>query len=292
MSDKLRSMQVFAMAATAGSFAAAAQELGMSAVMVGKHVQALEQQLGARLIERSTRRQALTEIGAAYLERCRDVLAGVEAADRVAENLRAEPQGSLRISAPATYGEQRLAPIIGAYAALYPQVNIDLVLSNRVVDMVEEGIDVAIRSGPIADTGLIARPLRPGRVLAAASPDYLKRRGTPRHPSDLADHDCLVFAGASSTWRFTRGGEEVSVQARGTLVSNTGASLVAAAIAGMGVAVQADLLMEPALESGRLKRLLPKWELPSRPLHILRRPEPRPSAKVRSFVDFVLERLE
>jgi DNA-binding transcriptional LysR family regulator len=291
MSDKLRSMQVFAAAATAGSFAAAAQELGMSAVMVGKHVQALEQQLGARLIERSTRRQALTEIGAAYLERCRDVLAGVDAADRVAENLRAEPQGSLRISAPATYGEQRLAPIIGAYAALYPQVNIDLVLSNRVVDMAEEGIDVAIRSGPIADTGLIARPLRPGRVLAAASPGYLKRCGTPRHPSDLATHNCLVFAGASSTWRFARDGEEVSVQARGTLASNTGASLVAAAIAGMGVAVQADLLMEPALESGKLKRLLPKWELPSRPLHILRRPESRPSAKVRSFVDFVLDRL-
>ena len=291
MSDKLRSMQVFVAAATAGSFAAAAQELDMSAVMVGKHVQALEQKLGARLIERSTRRQALTEIGAAYLERCRDVLAGVEAADRVAENLRTEPQGSLRISAPATYGEHRLAPIIGAYAALYPQVSIDLVLSNRVVDMVEEGIDVAIRSGPIADTGLIARPLRPGRVLLAASPDYLKRRGTPRQPSDLAGHNCLVFAGASSTWRFMRGDEEVAVQARGALVSNTGASLVAAAIAGMGIAMQADLLMEPALESGKLKRLLPKWEMPSRPLHILRRPEARPSAKVRSFVDFVLERL-
>jgi DNA-binding transcriptional LysR family regulator len=291
MSDKLRSMQVFVAAATAGSFAAAAQELDMSAVMVGKHVQALEQQLGARLIERSTRRQALTEIGAAYLERCRDVLAGVEAADRVAENLRAEPQGSLRISAPATYGEQKLAPIIGAYAALYPQVSIDLVLSNRVIDMAEEGIDVAIRSGPITDTGLIARPLRPGHVLAAASPNYLKRHGTPRHPSALSEHNCLVFAGASSMWRFTRGREEVAVQARGTLVSNTGASLVAAAIAGMGVAVQADLLMEPALESGRLIRLLPKWELPSRPLHILRRPESRPSAKVRSFVDFVLEQL-
>jgi DNA-binding transcriptional LysR family regulator len=291
MSDKLRSMQVFAAAATAGSFAAAAQELNMSAVMVGKHVQALEQQLGARLIERSTRRQALTEIGAAYLERCRDVLAGVEAADRVAENLRAEPQGSLRISAPATYGEQRLAPIIGAYAALYPKVNIDLVLSNRVVDMAEEGIDVAIRSGPIGDTGLIARPLRPGRVLVAASPAYLKRRGMPRHPSDLAGHNCLVFAGTNSTWRFARGGEEVAVRVRGSLVSNTGASLVAAAIAGVGVAVQAELLMEPVLKSGQLIRLLPKWELPSRPLHILRRPESRPSAKVRSFVDFVIERL-
>jgi DNA-binding transcriptional LysR family regulator len=291
MSDKLRSMQVFVSAAMTGSFAAAAQELGMSAVMVGKHVQALEQQLGARLIERTTRRQTLTEIGAAYLERCNDVLAGVDAADRVAEQLRTEPQGRLRISAPATYGEQRLTPVIGEYAALYPQVNIDLVLSNRVIDMAEEGMDVAIRSGPLADTGLIARPLRPGHVLVAASPDYLKRRGTPRHPSDLAKHNCLVFAGASPAWRFQRGSEQVEVAARGSLVSNTGTSLVTAAIAGMGVVVQADLLMEPAMEAGRLVRLLPKWELPSRPLHIVRRPESRPSAKVRSFVDFVLERL-
>jgi len=290
MSDKLRSMEVFVTAATAGSFAAAAQELDISAVMVGKHVQALEQQLGARLIERSTRRQALTEIGAAYLERCRDVLASVEAADHVAENLRAEPQGSLRISAPATYGEQRLAPVIAAYTAQYPKVSVELVLSNRVVDMVEEGIDVTIRSGPIADKSLIARPLRPGRVLVAASPDYLKRHGKPRHPSDLARHNCLVFGGAG-TWRFRRGDEQVEVTPRGTLVSNTGASLVVAAIAGMGVTLQADVLMEPAMETGRLVRLLPQWELPTRAMHILRRPEARPSAKVRSFVDFVLERL-
>ena len=162
MSDKLRSMQVFVAAATARSFAAAAQALDISPVMVGKHVQALELELGARLIERTTRRQALTEIGAVYLERCRDVLAGVEAADRVAEHLRAEPQGSLRVSAPATYGEQRLMPVIGAYAALYPQVKLDLLLTNRVIDMAEEGVDVAIRSGALVDSGLIARPLRRG----------------------------------------------------------------------------------------------------------------------------------
>jgi DNA-binding transcriptional LysR family regulator len=293
MSDKLRSMQVFTAAATAGSFAAAAQELGMSPVMVGKHVHALERQIGARLIERTTRRQSLTEIGMVYLERCRDVLAGVDAADRVAETLRAEPQGSLRISAPASYGEQRLVPVIGAYMALYPQVRIDLVLSNRVVDMAEEGIDVAVRSGPLNDTGLIARTLRPAHMLAAASADYLARRGTPRHPSDLATHECLLFAdwGPQPTWRFRRGKEQVEVAAAGAFVSNTGSSLVTAGIAGMGVVVQADVMMEPALEAGKLVRLLPQWELPSRAMHILRRQEARPSAKVRSFVDFVLDRL-
>lgn len=293
MSDKLRSMQVFVAAATARSFAAAAQALDMSPVMVGKHVQALEQELGARLIERTTRRQALTEIGAVYLERCRDVLASVEAADLVAEHLRAEPQGSLRVSAPATYGEHRLMPVIGAYAALYPQVKIDLVLTNRVIDMAEEGVDVAIRSGALVDSGLIARPLRPGRVLLAASPDYLKRRGTPRHPSDLEKHDCLVFSDwrPHASWRFRKGEEQIEVPVRSSFVSNTGTSLVSGAIAGMGIAMQADLLLEPALAAGKLVRLLPKWELPSRPMHILRRPETRPSAKVRSFVDFALERL-
>jgi len=293
MSDKLHSMQVFAVAAASESFAAAAQALDMSAVMVGKHVRALERQLGACLIERSTRKQTLTEIGARYLEHCRDILASVETADRVAETLRAVPQGLLRVTAPVSYGAQRLVPVIGEYAARYPLVNIDLVLNNRVVDLAEEAVDVAIRSGTLADTDLVARPLRPARMLAAASPAYLARHGRPAHPSALVRHNCLAFGawGASHSWRFTRGEEIAGVAIQGSFASNNGQALLSAALAGVGVVVQADTLLEPHIQSGQLVTLLPDWDLPTRPLHIVRRREARPSAKVRSFVDFVLERL-
>ncbi|HJV01696.1 MAG TPA: LysR substrate-binding domain-containing protein [Burkholderiaceae bacterium] len=293
MSDKLRSMQVFVVAATANSLAAAGRQLDMSAVMVGKHVSALERQLGARLLERTTRKLTLTEIGASYLERCRDVLASVEAADQVAETLRAVPQGSLRVTAPVAYGAQRLVPVIHAYTTTYPLVHVDLVLNDRVVNLAEEGIDVAIRSGKLADTGLIARPLARSRMLAAASPDYLRHHGVPRHPLDLEQHNCLSFDtwGVDHRWRFSQGETMVAVRARGNFISNHGHALLAAGLAGMGVVMQNDALLTEHLLSGALVHLLPDWELPSRAVHIVRRPEPRPSAKVRSFVDFALARL-
>lgn len=293
MSDKLRSMQVFVVAATAESFAAAGQMLDLSAVMVGKHVRALEEQLGARLIERTTRKQALTDIGNSYLERCREALASVEAADRVAESLREAPQGTLHISAPVAYGVYCLTPLLSAYAAAFPAVHINLVLNDRVVDMAEEGIDVALRSGAITDNELVARTLRPTEVWAAASPAYLERRGVPVHAADLAQHDCLAFAawGSKPQWCFNRGGETVAVPVKGTFVSNNGQALLAAAVGGMGVAVQADYLLNPAIAAGQLIRLLPDWQLPQRAMHIVRRAERQPTAKLRSFIDFVLARL-
>ncbi len=293
MSDKLRSMEVFIVAATSDSFAAAAQILDMSSVMVGKHVRALELQLGASLLERTTRRHALTEIGISYLERCRDVIASVEMADQVAENLRAAPQGMLRVAAPVSYGAQRLMPVISAYASAYPQIEIDLTLNNRVVDLAEEAIDVAIRSGTLNDSNLIARPLKSARMLVAASQTYLASRGAPIHPSDLAQHNCLAFGdwGSKQTWRFTQGEHSINVPVQGSFVCNNGQALLSAALNGMGIIAQADSLLEAHIASGHLTELIPDWNLPTRALHIVRRPEKRPSAKVRSFVDFVLERL-
>jgi DNA-binding transcriptional LysR family regulator len=291
--DKLRAMEVFVATVDAGSFAAAAEALDLSAVMVGKHIRALEEQLGARLLERTTRRHALTEIGTAYLERCRDVLASVRTADGVAESLRAMPQGVLRVTAPVAYGAHRLTPVIGEYIAAYPQVKVDLILNDRVVDLAEEGFDCGIRSGAAVDERLIARPLALSRMFAVASPAWVARHGQPRHPSELEAFPLLGFAtwGPNHSWRFTRDGKTVHVPVRGPLNTNNGQALLAAAMAGAGVIVQADALLGPALASGQVVQLLPEWELPTRRVHIMRLPEARPSAKLRAFVDLVVERL-
>jgi len=291
--DKLRAMEVFVATVDAGSFAAAAEALDLSAVMVGKHIRALEEQLGARLLERTTRRHALTEIGTAYLERCRDVLASVHTADGVAESLRALPQGVLRVTAPVAYGAHRLTPVIAEYIAAYPQVKVDLSLNDRVVDLAEEGFDCGVRSGAAVDERLIARPLALARMFAVASPAWVARHGRPRHPSELEAFPLLGFAawGANHSWRFTRDGQTVHVPVRGPFSTNNGQALLAAAMAGVGVIVQADALLGPALASGQVVQLLPKWELPTRQVHIMRLPEARPSAKLRTFVDFVVQRL-
>ncbi|SEK62174.1 DNA-binding transcriptional regulator, LysR family [Roseateles sp. YR242] len=291
--DKLRAMEVLVSVAEKGSFTAAAEALDLSPVMVGKYIQALEAQLGGRLLERTTRRQRLTELGAAYLERSREVLSSVRAADSVAESLQAEPHGTLRITAPVSYGAARLAPVLADYVARYPHVDLDLNLNDRVVELAEEGFDCGIRMGPTHDDSLIARPLAASHMWVAASPAWVKRHGRPRHPSELEGQALLGFSawGRSHAWRFTRGTETVQVPVRGPFATNNGQALLAAAVAGMGVVVQADVLLAPALAAGRLVPLLPGWALPSRAVAIVRLGERRPSAKLRSFVDFVVERL-
>lgn len=291
--DKLRAMEVFVVTVEAGSFTAAADALKLSAVMVGKYIGALEVQLGGRLLERTTRRHRLTELGRAYLACCRDVLSSVQVADGVAEVLRAVPQGTIRVTAPVAYGAHRLTPIIGDYLQAYPQVKIDLALHDRVVDLADEGFDCAVRMGPINDESLIARPLKPSRMLAAASPGWLARHGMPKHPCELKAHPLLSFAtwGAQPVWRFSRGDERVVVPVQGPFRSNNGQALLSAAMAGVGVIVQLDALLAPAIAADHIVPLLADWELPSRAVHIVRLPERRPSAKLRSFVDFVVERL-
>jgi len=291
--DRLTGMAVFVRVVEKGSFAAAAAEFDLSPTMVANHVRAQERALGARLLDRTTRRHALTEIGAAYFERCRDVLASVHAADHVAEALRAVPQGTLRISAPVSWGTHRLVPVLGGYLARHPGVRVDLRLDDRVVDLAEEGFDCGFRSGQLADKGLVARPLKRARMRVAASAGYLARRGTPRTPQELAAHAVLSFPpwGADPVLRFERAGQTIRVPVRGPMVINNGQAMLSAALAGIGIAVQADALLDPAIADGTLVPLLPDWKLPSRAMHVVRLPEARPSAKLRTFLDFVVEQL-
>jgi len=285
-------MAVFVRAVEAGSFAAAAEALGLSAPMVGKHVRFLEDRLGARLLARTTRRQSLTEVGRAFYERCRSVLAEAEAAEALAEDLRAVPRGRLRVNAPVTFGAHELMPMVAGYLRAHPEVSLELTLSDRIVDLVEEGYEAVIRIAPLPDSSLIARRLRPYRLVACAAPAYLAERGTPAQPEDLAAHECLGFAHwePRDLWQFTDvEGREHAIRVAGRASVNSGQALRSAALEGLGIILQPEGLLQDDIAAGRLVRVLPGYEAPSRPMHILFAPDRRPTPKLRSFIDAVVE---
>jgi len=291
--DYLKSLSVFVRVAELGSFAAAATEFDLSGTMVGKHIQSLEERLGGRLLARTTRRQHLTDLGELFCERARSILADVEAADAIGEGLRQQPRGKLRISAPTGLGVEVLVDAIAAYRELYPQVEIELGIADRVVDLIDEGVHVAIRTGGAADEDLVARPLHPYRVIACASPDYLERHPPLTDPNDLHGHACLTLLlwGPDPIWNFSKGAEVRSIPVSGGFASDNVVALRRAAIVGMGIAVQAEALVAEALASGLLRRILPDWELRARPTTIVWPQHMRNSAKLRSFVAFIQERL-
>jgi DNA-binding transcriptional LysR family regulator len=290
--DRLHSMAAFAKAVETGSFAAAADALGMSPQMVAKHVAYLEARLGTRLLNRTTRRQSLTPIGGTYYERCKLVLADAEWAEAAAEEARGAPSGRLRINAPVSFGTYALIPVVVRYLRDNPAVEIDLVLSDRFVDLIEEGYEAVFRIGPLSDTSLMAIELRPFRLAACASPEYLRERGIPEHPDDLVHHQCLGHAHWSRPsnygWRFLDGERLVEPDVRGRLRCNTASAIVAAALAGAGIAYVAEDVIREDLISGRLVRVLPKYESPTRPIHLLFHPDRRQTPKLRSFIDVVV----
>lgn len=291
--DRLTSMAVFVRAVEAGSFAATAEALGLSAPMVGKHIRFLEDRLGARLLARTTRRQSLTEVGRAFYDSCRVVLAEAEAAEALAADLRAVPRGRLRVNAPVTFGAHELMPMVARYLRAHPEVSIEVTLSDRIVDLVEEGYEAVIRIAPLSDSSLIARKLRPYRLVVCAAPAYLAEHGTPQRPADLAGHECLGFAHwqPGDLWQFTDDeGREHSVRVGGKRVSvNSGQALRSLALEGLGIILQPEGLLHDDIAAGRLARVLPGYEAPSRPMHILFAPDRRPTPKLRSFIDAVVE---
>jgi DNA-binding transcriptional LysR family regulator len=286
-------MEVFVRAVALGSFTAAAAASRMSTTMVSNHIKALERRLGAKLLNRTTRRQSLTEIGARYYTQCVDVLARVETADAEAREMRSQPRGRLKISAPVTLGSHLLPALCAAYLRQQPDVEIDLQLNDRIVDLADEGFDAAFRFGELRDSSIVARRLRsPGRIVCA-TPDYLSRHGIPGRPEDLASHKCLAFRYMQPEleWVFHGAGEDHPVAIKGQMTVNNGSALLAAALAGAGMAMLPDYLAASDVQAGRLVRLFPEYDLSRAPLQLVYLPDRQMTPKMRSFVEFVVEQI-
>lgn len=288
--DRLLSMSVFAKAVESGSFSAAGEALRMSSQLVGKHVQTLERHLGLRLINRTTRRQHLTEAGHAFYERVKIILAEVDAAEGIAAVSSGTPRGRLRINAPVSFGVHALSKRLPEYLAAYPEVSVDMSLSNRFVDLIDEGFDVAFRVGDLSDSGLIARALAPYSLQLCAAPSYLAARPPIRHPSDLAQHECLGFSHTELRTHWTFEGPQglISVPVSGRLMVDSGEALLTLAVAGTGLLLQPGELVRGELAAGRLVQVLTDFPVPTRPFHVMYAPDRRMTPKLRSFIDFVV----
>jgi DNA-binding transcriptional LysR family regulator len=290
--DSLLGMRIFVLAVERGSFAAAARECRITAPMVGKHIRALEERLGSRLLARTTRRQHLTEVGRRYYERCRRILQQVDDAELEAHAARDAPRGVLRISAPISFGSVRLAPALVEFLDRHPAVEIELLLEDGIVDLVGGGYDAAIRIGALPDSGLIARRLAPYRMVICAAPAYLKRRGIPRTPDDLADHHCLGFTRWDRRGGWLLGRKPASGQRlpASRFSSNSGQALRAAALAGAGILMQPEALLAEDLAAGRLTPLLAKYLRPPRPMHLVYLRDRTLTPTLRAFIEFVAQR--
>ncbi|MER9015402.1 LysR family transcriptional regulator [Mesorhizobium sp. M0898] len=284
-----RSMQVFVTTVQEGSMSAASGKLGMSPAMVGQHVAALEERLGTRLLNRTTRRQSLTDFGASYVEQCRDILERVAIADQDAEALQAEPRGKLKVTAPTTFGAEVLMPRLQRYRELAPDVTLDVTLTDRNVDIVDEGFDIAFRIGELPDSRLIARRLAPYRMMICAAPDYLARRGNPDHPSDLANHDAIGFTPAArSPWKLAKGDDMVEVIPRTSITVNSGQAVRMTARAGLGVIMQPSILLSSDVQAGLLVQLFPDWHLRERSMSLVYHRDRRMTPRLRSVISFAI----
>ena len=291
--DSISGMITFARVVEANSFSEAARRLGISKSAVSKQIARLEDRLGARLLNRTTRRISPTEVGAAFYERCARIVAEVEEAELAVTRLQAEPRGVLRVNAPMSFGILHLAPAIAVFMKRYPDLEIDLTLNDRFVDLIDEGYDLAIRIGTMADSSLIARKLAPSRLVACAAPAYLRRHGLPATPRDLAEHDCLVYSLATvgDLWKFSDAdGKPQPVRVTARLKVNNGDVMRDIAVAGLGLTVLPTFIAAKALEAGTLVPVLTDHRLPETAVSAVYPQNRHLSPKIRVFVDFLAGR--
>ena len=291
--DRFLAVSVFAKVVEQGSFVRAAARLELSTSAVSRHVADLEAHLEARLLNRTTRRLSLTESGAAFYERCVQLLADLEEAEDAVTSAAIVPRGTLKLTCAITFGVRHLAPAISAFAARHPQLRFDVELSDRAVDIVDEGFDLAVRIGDIGSQSLIGRRIGASQLVCCAAPAYIAAQGAPQTPADLARHACLSYeySPARNLWRF-RGpdGNDHEVRIAGPVHANNGQMLCALAVAGMGITFEPDFIVAPDVRAGTLQPLLPEFSPPSIPIHAVYPSRRHLSAKVRAFVDFLVQR--
>ena len=291
--DRFQAFRVFSQVVETGSFSGAAARLQLSPTAASRHVAELEAHLQTRLLNRTTRRVSLTESGRAFYERCVQLLADLEEAEQEAARAAVVPRGTIRLTTAVNFGVRNVAPAIAAFVAAHPEVRFDVSLSDRVVDLVEEGFDLAIRIGGAGSESLVARKLGETRLVACASPAYLASRGAPRLPEELQQHNCFTYEYGSpkDLWRFRdAAGAECNVRVKGNLHSNNGDLLAEAAAQGAGIVLEPAFIVGPELRDGRLVALLQEFSTPAVPIYAVYPSRKHLSAKVRRFVEFLVER--
>ena len=290
--DRLTSMEIFARVVEAESFTAAAQRLGLPRAAVSKRVQQLEADLGTRLLNRTTRQVLPTEIGRAFYERCLRVLNEAADAENFVRQLHSEPKGLLRINAPQSFGTLHLAPALAKFAAAYPDLGISVTLNDRTVSLFEEDFDVALRVARSVPPNLIGHRIAPIRIVLIASPDYLKRRGRPLHPTDLAHHTCLQYSylATGNSWLLRGADGEHRVPVESPFQANSGDMLLEAAVAGLGITIVPNFIAWCDIATGRLEPVLTDYASPDLSLFAVYAAEQQPSAKIRLLVEFLSER--
>jgi DNA-binding transcriptional LysR family regulator len=289
--DRIDAMQAFVAVADLEGFAPAARKLKLSPSAVTRLIAALEERLGARLLQRTTRSVTLTDTGTHYLERARRILADVEEAERAAEGERTRPSGKLVVSAPLGFGRLHVSPVMSAYLKRYPEVSGELRLEDRMVSLVEDGVDLAVRIGHLTDSSLVARHVGEMRRITVASPAYLKARGEPKTLEEIAAHDTIQFGSTAGVadWRFLEAGKDVRITYTPRFSSNSSDAAVQYAVEGGGLTRVMAYQAAAALEAGKVKIVLEKFELPPVPIHIVYPTSRLLSAKVRTFIDLVTE---
>jgi DNA-binding transcriptional LysR family regulator len=291
--DKYQEMRVFTAVVDAASFVGAGDALNMSKAAVSRHVSDLEQRLGVRLMHRTTRKLSLTSEGEVFLARSREILASIEASEAELSTRSVTASGLLKISVPVSFGIRHLAPLWSEFLSAHPQVTLDVQLADRVIDLVDEGFDLAVRIARLPDSSLISRQLASTRLVLCAAPSYLKRRGTPSHPSELAQHDVMGYSlmAMGDQWQFTGPDGPVSAKVRPRMWTNNGDSCVAAALAGAGIQLQPTFLIDQELASGQLVEIMPQFRSVELGIYAVYPSRKFVLPKVRALVEFLASKL-